>query len=260
MLDRLSHQLHAVLGPRSAALVLQRGWFRTTRQLVVRQSWEEAVRPEAFMPQALAELLDAAGLRAMPVRIVLADALVRTWRVQPPGNASRAQDIEAAAAMRFAAVFDEPADDWQIAAAPRAADAFLACAVRRTLVDGLRGVLAVRGLHLTVMEPEFAAMWNHWRLSMQAGSWLGIVRPTSLALGIVRSSALNAVQELARPATSDPAWLADVVRREADRLDLPVPRTLALCGVPPATWLSTSLACTLLGPQCDALSLLGGAA
>jgi hypothetical protein len=260
MLDRLSHRLNIALGPRGIALVLQRGWFRTTSTLVGRQTWDAAGGAAADLPAALGAMLDAAGMRRMPARVVLADALVRTWRVEPPHNATRPQDCEAAAAMRFGAVFEESPDDWLVTSAPRAAQPFVACAIRRTLADGLERVLCDHQLELLSMEPEYVALWNHWCLELAADAWFGICTDGALVLGVVRSSRLESLRPLPVPEQADALWLSQTVQREANRLNLPAPPSLGLCGTPPAPWVSrrtTGMPCTLLGTHGDALALFG---
>jgi hypothetical protein len=164
--------------------------------------------------------------------------------------------------MRFSSIFEEAPEDWRIVCAPTGIQTFLAFGVKRSLAQGLGHVLQSHGLHLTSMTPEFVALWNHWERQLPAGNWFGVCTPGCLGLGIVEGNRLAGLRHLRLPlpdqATAE--WLAEAVRREADRLNLRAPNALALCGKAPAPWMARSsqrLACSLLGSQCDASSLFG---
>src|SRR4051794_11610550 len=45
------------------------------------------------------------ALAGMPLTVVLSDELVRLWQVAPPPGAARMADLEAAAALRYQALF-----------------------------------------------------------------------------------------------------------------------------------------------------------
>ena len=264
MLDRLGHRLTLAIGLHGLTLVRQQGWLRHSHVLLARQAWDEPLA-DADLVQALDATLASCKLRQLPVAVVLADPLVRTWRVQPPKNAAGMKDCEAAAAMRFSSIFEEAPEDWVIACAPAGIDTFLAFGVKRSLERGLRHVLQSRGLPLTSMTPEFVALWNHWEHLLPAENWFGVCTPGGLGLGIVEGQRLAGLRQLQvpLPAQATAEWLAESVRREADRINLPAPKGLALCGNAPAHWLARNpqrLACSLLGSQCDAPSLFGVAA
>ena len=262
MLERLRQSLCIVVDAGQVSLVLRQGWLRPTATLLGRKPWGLPGRPGDGLPDMLNVLLAGVGLRHLPVRVVLADALVRTWRVEPPRNATRMQDCEAAVAMRFHTVFDESPDDWALSSVPSASHAFMAWAARRLLVNGLSQALRNHPLHLVCIEPEFIILWNHWQPWLPANAWLGIATGDALVLGVVQAGRLQGVRRLplADLACEDAAWLRQAVQREADRLDLPAPAALGLCGSVPKPWLVSAAdmpACTVLGTQASALSLLG---
>jgi hypothetical protein len=263
MLEALSHRLSIAVGPQRVALVLHEGWWRKRSTLLGLQDTEGSTQDLAEIVRHIETLLTAASLAHLPTRIVLADALVRTWRVEPPRNATRAQDLMAAAAMRFTSIYEDSLDDWVLTSTPSATLAFMACAVRRSLVDDIGRVVGTHKLYLTSMEPEFVALWNHWRLQLRRGSWLGIFKDAALLLGISEGDCLVTVRRLPVPASSDGVWLKETLRREADRLNLARPVTIGLCGNSPSAWLaqdSSDMVCQMLGQKNDALSLFGVAA
>jgi len=262
MLKRFSQSLCIVLDAGSISLVLQQGWLRPTATLLSRKSWNLPSRPGDGLSEVLNALLSDASLRHLPTRVVLSDVLVRTWRVQSPRNATRIQDCEASVAMRFHSIFGESPDDWLLSFVPEASHAFMAWAVRRSLVNDLSQVLRNHQLHLLCIEPEFIVLWNHWQPRLPANAWLGIYTSDSLVLGVVHAGRLEGVRRLplAALAHQDAVWLSQSVQREADRLDLPAPAAMGLCGSVPKPWLAPSadvLAPTVLGIHANALSLLG---
>lgn len=262
MLDRFSRSLCIVVDAEQVSLVLRRGWLRPAATLLGSQRWKSLDQSGDGLSEVLNALLASAGLRNLPARVVLLDALVRTWRVEPPHNATRMHDCEAAVAMRFHTIFDESPDDWLFSSMPSASHAFMAWGARRSLVNGLHQALRNHQLHLLCIEPEFIVLWNHLQPCLPANTWLGISTRDSLVLGSVQAGRLEGVRRLsiAAPVSRDAAWLRQAVRREADRLNLPVPAALGLSGLVPEPWLvsdSNMPSFTVLGTHANALSLLG---
>jgi hypothetical protein len=262
MLERLSTRLNLALSRHSMSLVETAGWVRPRGKVIGLHVSQAECSGLAHVGDGLGELLNKSGQKGRPVHVLVADELVRFWMVEPPKNATRLADYEAAAAMRFQTLFDEPADDWQISASIDVGGAYLACAVPRALLDQVIQALARRQMPLASMAPEFVALWNCWRRDLKSGAWLGVWRGNSLSLGISRGNALGAVRQMAVPveAAQDAGWIHTQVLREALRLDVPMPSRLSMCGEPPRAWVSgstTPLACSVLGRQNDALTLFG---
>lgn len=263
MLDWLSSSLDIALSTRGIVLVLREGWLSPSAKLVGRVDWSESGCAVAELPHALDELLTTCGMRGVAVRIALGGTLVHSWRAEPPKNATRAQDCEAVAAMQFATLLDESLDDWCIQSAPHASRAFLACAVRRSLVDGLLGVLQKHHLKLVSMQPEFVALWNHWHEHVPKGAWFSICNDGLFTLGVVEDGHLASLRSLPLTAEPDAAWLALTVDREASRLNLPVPSIVGVCGKVPSAWIAHGVsgpACAVLGAVASAPALFGAMA
>ena len=256
-----SSGLQIVLGPQRVALVLQPSGWRSAPTVVAQWQPDGTAAPAgaAELTAILDGLLTTAAVRRLPTRIVLADSLVRTWTVEPPRNASRYQDCEAAVHMRFQQVFDEPLADWQLSFDAEASQPFLACALRRSVVSALAAVLAAHQLTLLALEPEFVLLWNHWQRRLPAGAWWGLCQDTVLTLGRVQSGRLVALRRLPLPQASSQA-LIHTVQHEANRWQQPVPTRLGLCGAPPRAWLGAhagAFHAELLGPHHQASALWG---
>lgn len=258
MLERIGRSLSLAIAPARMVLVQHSGGRK--RSAVVLGQWRG--EPTGDLPRVLAELLGSAQVSGMAVRVVLADALVRSWTVQPPENASRLQDCEAAAAMRFTAVFGDSAADWHISAAYDARCAFLACALQRPLLAGLQQVLQAQRLQLLSLEPECVALWNHWQPDVPEAAWFGICTEGSLLLCMAVDGRMQGMRRLPLGGVQwqESYWLERVLQREAARLNLAAPKAIALCGKVPADWQGlhlSGLCCTTLGSICDALTLFG---
>lgn len=257
--------LGLALAANRIVLVQQRGGGKGSKgRSTVMGQWqgEPTAQAASDLPKHLANVLSAAGVSKQPLRVVLADALVRSWTVQPPTNASRLQDCEAAAAMRFSAVFGDSPADWLIRADYDARHAFLACALPRALLAALQQVWQAQDLHLLSLEPECVALWNHWQRSLPDQAWFGICADDALLLGVVVAGRLQGTRRLPLngPESRKSDWLERALQREAARLNLPEPKALGLCGKVSSEWTGLhprGLRCTVMGNVCDATSLFG---
>lgn len=202
---------------------------------------------------ALRQLLADAGCTHLPATVVLADELTRLWQVVPPAGAARLADLEGAAALRFQALYGEPAAGWKISAGWDAARPFLAGAVPRQLVAVLEQAAARQHLRLVGIVPQFVAGFNRWQGALKAGAWYGQVHGGVLTVGAIDGGQLQAVRSAALPDGASLDWLARHLAREALRLNLAAPSRLQLAGAAPAAWSALNnsgagaeLACTLL--------------
>jgi hypothetical protein len=188
---------------------------------------------------ALRALLGEQQVDGWPVAIVLADELTRVWRVAPPPGATRMDDIEAAAGLRFQALYGEPPSAWQIAADWNATEPFFAAAMPRALLSVLMLVAQEHKLAVVGVEPHFVSAWNRWRRGMKRGAWFGLLHDNLLTLAAIgyggadvndHSHGLRAIRALPVPPGADPAWLTQTLKREALLLDMAPPELLQLCG------------------------------
>lgn len=191
--------------------------------------------------QALRALLGELELAGWPVSFVLADDLVRLWRVTPPVGAARMADLEAAAALRFHALYGEAPSAWQISADWDTQKPFFAAALPRALLAELMLVAQEYKLSVVGIAPHFVTSWNRWCGKLQAGAWFGVLHDSTLTLAVVEAAgqggAVRALRALPVPAGADQHWLAQTLRREALLQGLDAPALLQVCGAAPAAWL-----------------------
>jgi hypothetical protein len=190
-----------------------------------------------------------------PLTIVLADDLLRLWQVTPPPGSARRSDLEAAAALRFHALYGEPAAGWKLAANWDAVRPFLAAAMPRPLLALLEQAAAEHQLDIVEIVPQFVAGLNRYRAALQDGAWCGQVHQQVLTTGVLAAGGVAAVRAAPVPEDAGPAWLGEHIAREALRLNLPVPQRLQLWGQPPAAWSAPSgagpIRCSQFGPLGD---------
>jgi len=218
---------------------------------------DSAEHPYDAIAQALRALLGELQVAGWPVRFVLADELVRLWRVEPPAGAARMADLQASAGLRFQSLYGESPAHWQISADWNATAPFFAAAIPHDLLKVLQLLAEETGLHVVSIEPQLVAALNRWRRVLQPGAWFGQVHDGLLTLAVLEAdaAALRAVRVLPLPAGPDAAqqWLGQSLQREALLLDLPAPDLLQVCGSVPAWWhkpvsQSGQIACVVLDP------------
>jgi hypothetical protein len=212
------------------ALVKTSRWGRAPDLVAAQALAPDALDSAAGVQDALAALLDGA-YAGWPLTIVLADDLARLWQVLPPRQATRLADLEAAAAMRFQALYGEPAAAWTIRAGWDPARPFLAAALPRALLGALEQGAALRQMPLLEIVPQFVAVMNRCAGALRPGAWFGVVHDEVLTL-----SAGPAVRAAALPEGAGAAWLAEHLAREALRLNLPMPERVQLWGAVPESW------------------------
>jgi hypothetical protein len=184
---------------------------------------------------ALEQLLQGGGYAGWPASVVLDDELTRLWRVAPPPGASRPADLDAAAAMRFQALYGEPLDGWRVGADWQARAPFYAAAPGPLLAQ-IERVAGLHGLAVVAVVPHFIAAWNRWQGALAPGAWFGLVHRQLLTIGAVEGARLRAVRTLPVPHGAEHYWLGQTLAREALLLNLAAPALLQVCGAAPPAW------------------------
>lgn len=197
-----------------------------------------AEHPHDAIGNALRALLGEQRLAGWPVSIVLAEELTRLWQVTPPAGATRMADMEAAAGLRFHALYGEAPSAWAISADWDARHPFHAAGMPRTLLAVLGQVAREQRLTIVAITPHFVSAWNRWRHALPPGAWYGLVHDGLLTIAAVQGKRLRAVRALPLPRGADPDhdWLTQALTREALLHQLDVPTSLRLSGSVPASW------------------------
>lgn len=254
----IGHGLRLGVAPDGLSLWRSSRWRAPAWTLLAEQAYAPDADLQgdfAALGQALAQLFDgllpAGGYAGWPLSVVLDDALVRLWQVDMPQGATRLADIEAAAALRFHALYGDAPGHWHSSRAWDARAPFF-CAVPRALLAQLTRVAAQRKLPLLFITPQFVRHWNRWQGALKPGAWLGQLQGLTLTLGVVHAGSLLAVRALAVPQGAGHDWLEQAVAREALLQGVAAPALLQLCGQAPPAWLAPrgadAFACRMLAP------------
>jgi hypothetical protein len=219
------------VAPNGVSLLRVARWGKAAPEVLAERSVAEG--PDA-LAAALRELLTAQDFAGWPVSFVLADELTRLWQVTPPPLAARLADLEAAAALRFHALFGESPAAWELSADWNADQPFFAAAMPRVLKAVLQQVAAERRLSVVAIQPHFISAWNRWHKALKPNAWFGVLHGAVLTLAAIESRQLRAVRALPVPHGADHYWLTQVAQREALLFDLQAPSLVQLAGALPA--------------------------
>lgn len=220
--------------------------------LAAGSAMEELARVPGDPVAALAALAEQHGLRGRRLALLVDDEMIRLWQVMPPAAAVRAADLDAAAIVRFRALYGESPALWRLAV-DRAVDRpYIAAALPQALLDGLLTAAAAAGMPVVSVESRFVAAWNrHGGAQGTDATWLALFRDGVLVLGTGTGARLDAVRLAAVPADADHGWLALHVGREAARLGRVRPDELPVWGTVPEGWMAGSGALPRLRPAPD---------
>ena len=179
---------------------------------------------------ALEGLLDEGSVGGQPVEIVVADARARLWAVEPPAQAQRLEDLQAACELRYRSLYGGSPSDWLIQADHHVRHTYLAAALPRGLVESLHGLCRERKLGMRAVLPQFVGTWNALRHRLGQSGWLVQAHGRHLTLGVGEKGRLRAVRSSLRPDAAPAGWLADQLQLEALRLDCARPARVVVAG------------------------------
>lgn len=184
------------------------------------------------------EILSGLVLRGAAVSVVLADDLTRLWQVAPSPACARMSDLQAAASIRFHALFGAGMAGWRVAADWDASRPFLAAAAPEQLVVAIEAtVRSHRGCVVEVV-PQFVAGLSAWRRRLRPGEWFGQFHSGVLTLALFDGAALAAIRSVAVPNDTGRDWFDEHVAREALRVGTARPERVHICGPAPESWAS----------------------
>lgn len=256
-IERLHQRLHIDIAAHEIR-VLQSGGLLRRRVLVLHRETltENSLDNQETLLKQLHQIL--AGLRCnkMNVTMTIADSLARMWMVIPPQNAASLADCQAAAGLRFHALFGEFSGTWEIIADWDARRPFLASAIERSLLERLNALCAAYQLNLLQLQPQFVSVWNRFCGELQNESWMALLEHNTLTIAAVTQGRLVALRSITvlPEVLQQRSWIDQHLQRQALLLDLDVPRRLHISGVLPAQWqkhVSGQIQCLPLGQRLE---------
>jgi len=236
MRRKLGQSLCIGIEPGAVSLLSVSRWSKAAPEVLAEQSFASGSGAVALesLGVALRELLSAQDVGGWPVSFVLADELTRLWQVNPPAQAARVADLEAAAMLRFHALFGETPAAWDVTADWDADQPFFAAAMPRALKALLEKVAAERRLAVTCIVPHFISVWNRWHKSLKPNAWFGVMHGSVMMLAAIEERKLRAVRTVPVPHGADHYWLTQMAQREALLFDMQTPQLIQLAGAVPA--------------------------
>lgn len=183
----------ASIAPGSAVLLrMRRGW----RPAIVQKSLANGVvkSPEKSLDSPwLAELGLLEGLlsearRDLPLSIVISNHYMRYRLVPSPPLSMPSADVQALMQHCFRETYGDVADDWQIRANPMPDRGdVVACAVDKSLMEGLKAAASKSGLRLASAQPYFMSGFNAACRSIGGAAACFVqAEPGRIMLGVMR--------------------------------------------------------------------------
>jgi len=165
--------------------------------------------------QALTTALEGIDDRRCRASVILGNSFVR-YVLVPRSDLLSPEDEASLVRHCFQEVYGEIADQWELRVSPASGlPVQVASGVDRTLLDGLRGVVAAAGVRLQSVQPRLMAVCNEYRMALTAEpAWLVLVEPGNACLGLVAGGGLTRLRSL----RIDSAWASDLpvlLEREA---------------------------------------------
>lgn len=230
--------LHIGLSQSDVALVHTSGLLKKKNYLINEHAFEQGTLENCLSDLSL--LLGKNNCQKLKTNIFLSNNWVRFFVVTPPSNASRFQDCQAAAEVRFSALFGEATITWEISADWQVNHPFLACAIPRALLTGLKEISNKHHLSLLTIEPQLITYINYLRQKMSANPWLGIFNKGKLDLVMFADRRIYLVHKstYSNKDEQNKNWLHDTIQREAFRHNLDIPTMFYYGGQPPKIWLT----------------------
>ena len=237
--DRLHQRLHIDISDSEITVLQSSGLVRRELGVLQHAPVADAMPGDATaMLARLHQMLSGLHCEKMNVSISLAGSLLRLWMVTPPQNAASLADCQAAAGLRFHALFGESAGDWEISADWDARRSFLASAMPRRLLAAIHALCADYQFNLLRLEPQFVRLWNQFCGNILPNAWFARLEHQTLTIAALTEGRLVAL----RTTTAVPellhqrSWLEQHLQREALLLNLAVPEKLQISGAIPAQW------------------------
>ena len=173
MLKLRPKRIRVGISPGSVVVTASQGLWRQTNHIVaVRSVPAEKTGVFQYLCDMLSGIVTEHGLQSSTASLVISDALMRQWLVEPPSNVSSLDDLRAAAASRFQSIFGESPVQWEIRADWQSARPFLAAGLPQVYVQALNTSLNACRLQAESICQQTVVALNRWGSRLSAGSWL----------------------------------------------------------------------------------------
>jgi len=190
MLKLRPKRLRVGISPSSVVVTATQGLWRRTNQIVaVRSVQAEKMGVFQHLCDMLSGMVTDHGLQGSTVSLVISDALVRQWLVEPPSNVGSLDDLRAAAASRFQSLFGELPVQWEIRADWQSVRPFVAAALPQVYVQALNTTLKACSLQADSICSQTVVALNRWGSSLSANSWLVLYQDDRATILVVDSQA-----------------------------------------------------------------------
>jgi hypothetical protein len=255
MLNWVTDRLHIGLSRQGIAILHAKGGRRPSTTVLADHGFApDVVASPELLIDTLRQALDGIQCPRLPTSIVLSNDWARFWTVTPPVNAVRMSDCQAAAQLRFQALYDTSLAGWQMTADWQIDSPFLACAIPDTLISSLQQVSSAHRLRLIEVAPQFIVGWNRWRTALRPAAWFGVTQDDAITFAAMDQGRLCSMRSVIRQPRDRErqGWLQEQITREALRLHIPAPSVIQLCGSRSPQWTNSgndSLSTTWLGAQ-----------
>ena len=232
MLKLKPKRIRVGISPGSVVVTASQGFWRPTNQIVAGRSVPaDKIGVFQHLCDMLATMVNEHGLQGCTASLVISDALVRQWLVDPPSNPGSLDDLRAAAASRFQSLFGESPATWEIRGDWQSARPFVASALPQAHVQALNTTLKACRLQADSICPQTVVSLNRWCKRLMAGSWLVLYqdgRATILVIdGAGELAGLRQVQCGPQEIANEPSF-TQFLRLQAMLMGMPLPSIIQI--------------------------------
>ena len=227
MLKLKPKRIRVGISPGSVVVTATEGFWRKSNQIVAGRGVPlDRLGIFQHLCDMLSTMVHEHGLQGSTASLVISDALVRQWLVDPPLNPSNLDDLRAAAASRFQLLFGESPANWEIRGDWQSQRPFVAAALPNAYVLALNTTLNACRLQADSICPQTVVSLNRWGSRLLAGSWLVLYQDGRATIVVIDGAAelagLRQVQCGPHEIASEPNF-TQFLRLQAMLMGVPLP-------------------------------------
>nr|WP_315484280.1 hypothetical protein [uncultured Undibacterium sp.] len=185
-------------------------------------------------------LLKENQCQRLKTKIFLSNNFVRFFVVTPPSNASRFQDCQAAAEVRFHSLFGESPSKWMMSADWQLNHPFLASAIPNSAMVGIKKIANEHHLSILKIEPQLITHLNRLPQKKLPNCWLASFSGGMFELVMMSEAGIQVIRKMtySNESIQDKHWLRDTIQREAFRHSIEIPKTFYCGNQPSRVWMN----------------------